>query len=238
MSLTAKDYMATLMKHTTPDRIAAAEWFFKTQKGGYGEGDQFLGTTVPKIRLVCKEYKDLPLSEMQELLDSPIHDYRLGAVIMLSNQYQKADEAKRQKIFDLYLKNVHKGRVNNWDIVDSSAPYIMGQHLEHADRTVLFELAESESLWQRRVAMISTFYFLRVGDPTTTIAIAEKLLDDKEDLIRKAVGWMLREMGKRIDRGILLEFLDKHAATMPRTTLRYAIEHLPPEQRQHYMKLK
>jgi 3-methyladenine DNA glycosylase AlkD len=236
--MTAEEFMAVLAKYGNPDRVADTERFFKTEKGGYGEGDQFLAATVPNTRLVCKQFKDLPLPEIQKLLDSPIHDYRLGGVILLANQYKKADEAGRQKIFDLYLKNLRKGRVNNWDIIDLSTGFIIGQHLEKRDRALLFELAESDSLWQRRAAIISTFYFLRVGDPTTTIAIAEKLLDDKQDLIQKAVGWMLREMGKRVDRGILLEFLDKYAATMPRTTLRYAIEHLPADQRAHYMAAK
>lgn len=156
----------------------------------------------------------------------------------MSSQYAKADESRRQEIFDTYMRAVYDGRVNNWDIVDSSAEFIVGEHLRDRPRDLLEKLARSDSLWERRVAMISTFQFLKNGDPTTTLVVAELLLHDKQDLIQKAVGWMLREMGKRVDRAILLEFLDKHAHEMPRTMLRYSIEHLPPAQRAHYMMLK
>ncbi len=236
---TAKQFIDAIGAYYNKERAEAAKWFFKTGKGGYGEGDQFLGATVPKTRLVCKEFKDLPLAEVQKLLDSPIHDHRLGAVIILVGQYKKAknDAKKRDDIFDLYVKNVRKGRVNNWDIVDSSAGFIIGPHEEHNDRQLLFELAKSDNLWQRRVGIMSAFYYLYQGDASTTLKLAELLLHDQQDLIQKAVGWQLRELGKRVDRQLLLDFLDKHAATMPRTALRYAIEHLPPEQRTHYMQL-
>lgn len=236
--MTADDFMAALAKYGNPERVAGTERFFKTGKGGYGEGDQFISATVPKTRLVCRDFKDLPLSEIQKLLNSPIHDYRLGAVILLSNRYPKVDKHEQQKTFELYLKNLRAGRVNNWDLIDSSAQFVIGPHEENTDRKLLFELAKSKDLWQRRAAIISTFHFLRRGDPTTTLEIAEVLINDKEDLIHKAVGWMLREMAKRIDRGLLREFLDKHAATMPRTALRYAIEHLSPAEKSYYMSLK
>lgn len=237
--MTAKDFIAELAKHANPERVADTERFFKTHKGGYSEGDQFLGATVPKTRLVCKEFKDLPLPEIQKLLDSPIHDHRLGAVILLVNQYKSArkEQKKRDDIFDLYTKNVFSGRVNNWDIVDSSAGYIIGPHEEETDRKLLFKLAKSTDLWQRRVAIISASWYLRKGDAKTTLEIAEILLHHKEDLIQKAVGWQLREIGKYADPKLLTGFLDKHAATMPRTSLRYAIEHLNPAQRAHYMQL-
>ena len=238
--MTAKDFIKAIAKYEDKQRSANAAWFFKTGKGGYSEGDQFLGATVPKTRLVCKEFKDLPLSEIQKLLDSPIHDHRLGAVILLVNQYKKAnnDAKKRDDIFSLYLKNVRAGRVNNWDIVDSSAQYIIGPHIEHTDRKLLLELAESDDLWQRRVSILSAWWYIRKGDSNTTLELAELLLHDKHDLIQKAVGWQLREVGKKCGRDILLQFLDKHAATMPRTALRYAIEHLTPEQREYYMNFK
>lgn len=241
MSLkTAKQFIAAIGKFYDAERAVAALRFFKTQKGGYGEGDQFLGATVPKTRLVCREFRDLPLGEIQKLLDSPIHDHRLSAVIILVDQYKRAkkDAEKRDDIFNLYLKNVRKGRVNNWDIVDTSAAYIIGPHEEDTDRKLLFELVKSDDLWQRRVGIMSAFWYVQHGDFGTTLELAEILVDDKRDLIQKAVGWQLREVGKSGGRELLLAFLDKHAATMPRTALRYAIEHLTPTQRAQYLSAK
>lgn len=236
---TAQQFIDKIGTHYNGQRAANAAWFFKAGKGGYSEGDHFLGATVPKTRLVCKEFKDLPLHEVQKLLDSPIHDHRLGAVIVLVEQYKKAkDDKKRDAIFNLYLKNVYKGRVNNWDIIDTSAAYIIGSHEEQTDHQLLFELAKSDNMWHRRTAILSAAWFMRAGDGATTLALAEILLHDRQDLIQKAVGWQLREVGKRVDRQLLLHFLDEHAATMPRTMLRYAIEHLPPEQRKHYLQQK
>ncbi len=237
---TANQYINAIGECYNKERAANAAWFFKTGKGGYSEGDQFLGATVPKTRVVCKQFQDLPLPEIQKLLDSPIHDHRLGAVIILVGQYKKAkrDAKKRDAIFNLYLKNVRKGRVNNWDIIDTSATYIIGPHEENTDRSLLFELAKSENMWHRRTAILSAAWYLRTGDASTMLALAEILLHDTQDLIQKALGWQLREMGKRVDRQLLLAFLDKHAATMPRTALRYAIEHLPPAQRADYMARK
>lgn len=234
---TAKQFMDALAVYGSKDRVASTARFFKAYKGGYSEGDQFLAATVPKTRLVCKEFKDLPLGEIQKLLESPIHDHRLGAVILLVNQYKKGDTKQRAALFDVYLKAVRGGRINNWDIVDSSAEFIIGPQLQETSRKLLFDLAKSGNLWQRRVGIMSAFHYVKNGDATTTLELAEVLLHDKHDLIQKAVGWQLREVGKRVDRQLLLGFLDKHAATMPRTTLRYAIEHLPPDQRTHYMQL-
>jgi 3-methyladenine DNA glycosylase AlkD len=238
--MTAKDFIKAIGKYENKERVKTAEWFFKTGKGGYSEGDQFLGATVPKTRLVCREFKDLPLSEVQKLLDSPIHDHRLGAVIILVNQYKaaKKDPKKRDDIFKLYVKNVRTGRVNNWDIVDTSAAYIIGPHEEDTDRKLLFELSRSGNLWHKRVGIMSAFWYVQHGDFGTTLRLAELLVNDKQDLIQKAVGWQLREVGKHGGRDELLKFLDRHAATMPRTALRYAIEHLPPDQRVHYLNLK
>lgn len=236
----AEQFIAVIGKFYNPERAVAALRFFKTQKGGYGEGDQFLGATVPKTRLVCREFRDLPLGEIQKLLDSPIHDHRLGAVIVLVDQYKRAkkDVQKRDDIFNLYLKNVRSGRINNWDIVDTSAAYIIGPYLQDGDRQLLFELARSDNVWHKRVGIMSAFWYVQHGDFGTTLELAELLVNDTHDLIQKAVGWQLREVGKRGGRELLLVFLDKHAATMPRTALRYAIEHLPPEQRRHYLQLK
>lgn len=233
--MTANNFIVALDKYRNDERAILTKRFFRVG----GESDEFLGATVPKTRLVCREFKDLPLPEVQKLLDSPVHDHRLGAVILLVNQYKRArkDQQERDNIFNLYVKNVLNGRVDNWDIVDSSAPYIIGPHEEHTDRKLLFKLAKSTNLWQRRVAVLSAFWYVRQDDPSTTLALAEILLYDKEDLIQKAVGWQLREVGKKSGHDLLMAFLDKYAATMPRTTLRYAIEHLAPTQRTHYMSL-
>lgn len=235
---TAKDCMAALAKYADKERATQAARFFKTGKGGYSEGDQFLGATVPNTRIVCKQFKDLPLPEVQKLLDSPIHDHRLAAVIILADRYKRADTAARDQIFELYLKNVYAGRINNWDIVDTSAAFIVGPHEEETNRALLFDLAQSGDVWHRRVAILSAMHYLKQGDADTTFALAEVLLYDQRDLIQKAVGWQLREAGKRVSRQKLLQFLDKHAATMPRTALRYAIEHLTPDQKARYMKMK
>ncbi|HSW66586.1 MAG TPA: DNA alkylation repair protein [Bacillota bacterium] len=235
---TANDVVEGLETHASYADAQFLTRFFKTDEGQYGAGDQFIGVRVPQTRQVCKKYADLPLAETQKLLDSPVHEHRLAAVIILGNQYPKADPNGKQAIFDLYLKNVRKGRVNNWDLVDSSAEFIIGEHLMSGPHDLLFELAKSDSIWERRVAIISAFEFIKKGEADTMLKLAEVLLHDKEDLIQKAVGWMLRETGKRVSRELLLTFLDIHASTMPRTTLRYAVEHLPAEQKAHYMGLK
>lgn len=236
--LTAAAFKDALQAYAKADDAAFLQGFFKTGPGQYGEGDVFIGVRVPQTRLVCKQFFALPLPEVKKLLASPVHEHRLAAVILLSNQYKKADETLKQEIFDLYMRALYDGRINNWDIVDSSAPAIVGEYLYERPRDLLVELAHSDSLWERRVAIIATFQFLKQGDPTTSLAIAEMLMGDKQDLIHKAVGWMLREVGKHIDRATLTQFLDKHAAHMPRTMLRYSIEHLPPAQRMHYLALK
>ncbi len=233
--MTAKELTEALQEYAESEKAEFFPRFFKTGEGEYGEGDKFIGVTVPNIRRVCKQFKDLPLSEIWKLLESPIHEHGLSAVILLVMQYKKADAKKRDEIFDLYMKAVYAGRVNNWDIVDLSAEYIIGPHEQDGDRKLLFDLARSGDLWQKRIGIMSAFWYVQHGDPATTIALAEILLHDKHDLIQKAVGWQLREVGKRCDRQLLIDFLDKHAATMPRTALRYAIEHLPLEQKRHYM---
>ncbi len=235
---TAAELIAALKKEGDTTDAQSLGRFFKTGEGQYGAGDVFIGVRVPNTRQVCKRFGDLPLSEIQKLFASPIHECRLAAVILLANRYEKPDASTKDAVFELYLKNVYAGRVNNWDIVDSSAEFIIGPHEQHTDRTLLFKLARSDNIWQRRVGILSAFCYVKQGDPTTTLQLAELLLHDTQDLIQKAVGWQLREVGKRGGRELLLAFLDNHAHNMPRTTLRYAIEHLSPEQKRRYMALK
>jgi 3-methyladenine DNA glycosylase AlkD len=212
-----------LKSHRNPLKAAFFPRFFKTGKGEYGEGDVFIGVTVPQIRAVAKKHRDLPLADMKKLLNDPIHEARLCALIILVNQYERGDAQNRKRIVKFYLKNL-KG-VNNWDLVDSSASQILGQYLlEHQeDLGILKRFADSADLWQQRIAIVSTHAFIRAHDLTHTFMIAETLLGNKHDLIHKAVGWMLREAGKR-HAPSLKAFLKKHKNVMPRTMLRYAIE--------------
>src|SRR3990172_8812125 len=219
-----------LRKLATPKKAKASEWFFKTGTGQYGEGDQFIGVTVPEQRSVAKKYKDLPLSETEKLLRSPIHEERLVALIILVERSKASDAKTRKEIYDFYLANTD--RVNNWDLVHLSAEYIVGGYLADKPKGTLYELAGSKNLWKRRIAMIATYYYIKQGKGKYTLEIAEILLHDSHDLIQKAVGWMLREVGKRCSERVLTDFLDKHAPEMPRTALRYAIERFPPEKRQ------
>lgn len=235
----AEDFQQRLREFANTDRARHSVLFFKTGKGEYGEGDIFLGATVPSTRKVCKEFAQLGLDEMQKLLNSAVHECRLGAVIILSEQYKKAkDDEIQREIYEFYLKNVRDERVNNWDIVDSSAHKIVGKYLLDKDKSVLFELARNDSIWQRRVAIISTFAFIDKGECSVSLELAEVLLYDKHDLIHKAVGWVLREVGKKCDEAILRDFLDTHAHHMPRTMLRYAIERLPETDRKAYLSIK
>lgn len=236
--MTAEDFKKALQKHVVASDSQFLQRFFKTGKGQYGEGDVFIGVRVPMTRAVCRQFVALPLSEIQELFASPIHEHRLAAVIILSSRYKRSTPEERSDIFDIYLKNLHSGRINNWDLIDASAEFIIGPHLQKTTRDLLVTLARSNDLWSRRAAIMSAFYYLKQGDADTTLKLAKQLLYDKQDLIQKAVGWQLREVGKKVDRQLLLNFLDKYAATMPRTMLRYAIEHLDSKQRSHYMSLK
>lgn len=221
---------------SSPTRAASSRWFFKTGAGEYGEGDQFLGLTVPQIRTVVKRYqKQLSLADLNTMLDSKWHEIRLGAAIAMRAQYEKADVKLQTDLYDLYLSQIGRG-INNWDIVDISCPHIVGAYLLNKDRLPLYELAKGE-LWQKRVSIISTFYFLKYDTPIDTYQLAEILVNEKHDLLQKAVGWSLREMGKK-DGQLLRQFLDKFAATMPRTALRYSLEHLPTKEKEYYMHLK
>jgi 3-methyladenine DNA glycosylase AlkD len=215
-----------------PEQAAILARFFKTGPGQYGEGDQFIGVKVPVIRNVGKAFQRLPLSEVECLLHSEIHEERLLALVILVGQFHKSDDAARKQIYDLYLANTQE--INNWDLVDVSAPKIVGGYLEQRSRRPLYRLAKSACLWERRIAILATFHFINQGDFTDTLKIAEVLLGDKADLIHKAVGWMLREVGKR-DVAVLEAFLNDHCRAMPRTMLRYAIERFPEKLRRKYM---
>ena len=206
--------------------------FFKTGIGQYGEGDIFLGIRVPAVRKLAKEYKDLQQKEILSLLQSPYHEVRLFALISLVNTFAKTDESTQKKIYDLYLTNTN--HINNWDLVDISAPNIVGAYLLTRNKKPLYQLAKSKSLWDRRIAVLSTFYFIKYNEFADALKIAEILLKDKEDLVHKATGWMLREVGKR-DTQCAEEFLKKHCRTMPRTMLRYAIEKFSPSKRKMFL---
>jgi 3-methyladenine DNA glycosylase AlkD len=215
-------------------RIAgSSQRFFKTAPGEYGHGDRFLGIRVPALRAVARELRAVPLRVLLVLLRSPWHEERLLALFVLVEQFARGSELERQRIYERYLEHVPR-YVNNWDLVDSSAHLIVGAYLEQRDRAVLYELARSPHLWARRVAIIATFWFIKRGSFADTLRIAELLLDDDEDLIHKAAGWMLREVNNR-DAATMALFLRRHCERMPRTMLRYAIEKLPEETRRTYL---
>ncbi len=233
--MTAKELEKELNSYEDPARAVHSQRFFKTGKGQYGEGDVFIGLTVPQTRLVCKKYMDLPVNEIEKLLESPIHEHRLVAVIIMRQQAERANSVLRKTLYDLYLRRTD--RVNNWDIIDISCHKIVGAYLVDKDRAILYKLARSKQMWERRIAIGSTAHFISKNDLDDTFKMAEILLNDKEDLMHKATGWMLREAGKK-DEARLKEFLDRYANVMPRTMLRYSLEKLHPADRTHYMKLK
>lgn len=218
-----------LHRIANPDRAVAAKRFFKTGPGEYGEGDQFIGLTVPQVRRLAKSYRDLSLADTMRLLRSPIHEVRLLALIILVEKYRRADAAGRRRIHGLYLGSTRY--INNWDLVDTSAEHIVGPE----PGAPLLRLAKSSSLWERRIAILATFHFIKRGEFVPTLRIARQLLHDEEDLIHKAVGWMLREVGKR-NLPVLKKFLYAHYRRMPRTMLRYAIEKFPARTRLRYLR--
>ena len=235
----AAEVRAALAALADPGHAALVARYFQTGPGQYGEGDVFIGLRLPAMRLVVRQFAGLPLPEALALLTSAVHEHRLAALLILVGQFRRAGRARtldaeaRARLSEFYLGAVRRGLINNWDLVDLSAPTLLGEDLVGRPRDVLFELAGSDSLWQRRVAMLASSAFLAHGDATTTLELAERLLGDTESLIHKAVGWMLREVGK-LDRALLLGFLEAHAARMPRTALSYATEHLDPELRARY----
>lgn len=222
----------------SPERAEHSKYFFKTGPGQYGEGDVFLGLSVPEMRTLAKECRDLPFSDVAILLSDKIHELRLIGLTVLVEKYQKAKTDKERKIiYDFYIK--HRAAANNWDLVDLSVYKIMGDYLVRypKERTILYKFIKSKNMWERRLAMVSTMAFIRQGESEDVLKLAEALLDDKEDLMHKASGWMLREFGKR-DEKKLCQFLDKNIKKMPRTMLRYAIERFEENKRQKYLKIK
>lgn len=232
---TARDVITELEKLKNPDKAKILSGFFKTGKGEYGEGDKFLGVTVPAQRAVAKKFKDLELKEIQRLLQSKIHEHRFTALEILVIKYERGNEKEKKEIYTFYLENTKN--INNWDLVDTSARYIVGEYLfrNPNEHRILYTLTASENIWERRIAIVSTHHFISQAEFGYTIQIAELLLKDTHDLIHKAVGWMLREMGKE-STSVLEEFLREHHKHMPRTMLRYSIERLPKEKKAFYMK--
>jgi len=231
--MSVKEIQEKMRSLGSPERAEVSQRFFKTGKGEYAEGDLFIGLTVPNLRKIARDYRTLSHKEIVSLLKSKIHEERLLALLILCLQYAKGDEAQRETIYNLYL--AHTKFINNWDLVDVTAPHIVGAYLSKRDRQPLYELAKSSSLWERRIAILATFHFIRNHDFDDSLHIAEILLLDDHDLIHKAVGWMLREIDKRASPAALTTFLARHAATMPRTMLRYAIERLPATKRKFWM---
>jgi len=215
-----------------PDDVKNLRRFFKTGPGEYGEGDQFRGIRVPVTRKLAQKFKDLSITDIEELLQSKFHEDRLLALFLLIQHFQKGDPNSQKLIYDLYLKNIRF--INNWDLVDSSAEHILGAWLSDKCKDLLFDFTHSDSLWKRRIAIMSTFHYIKKGEFDISLRIAEILRNDPEDLIQKAVGWMLREIGKR-DLATEETFLKKYYKELPRTMLRYAIEKFPEEKRQKYL---
>jgi len=233
MSARTKQIMKKLREWSDSAIAAHSHRFFKTGKGEYGEGDRFLGIRVPTIRKCVREYRTISLEDTLKLLKSPFHEARLLALLILVAKYSSANmEIEKEAVYRAYLS--HTRFINNWDLVDCSAEHIVGAHLFSRDRNLIYRLARSKDLWERRISIISTFHFIKKEDFPDTLAVAGLLLGDKEDLIHKAVGWMLREVGKR-DRNVEERFLIKHYKEMPRTMLRYAIEKLPESEKLAYL---
>ena len=228
-----KQLRKELALKANPKKAKILQGFFKTGKGEYGEGDIFLGLVVPETRKMAEKYLALNLAELKKLLNSKIHEERLLALFILTAQFNRAEEKGRQKLFKFYLSQTRN--INNWDLVDLSADKIVGSHLKNKDKKILYQLAKSRNLWERRIAILATFYFIKQGQAKETLKIAEILLNDKHDLIQKAVGWMLREVGKRCGEKTEEKFLKQHCRKMPRTMLRYAIERFPENKRKKYL---
>ena len=233
MNLTAKEISRRLRKMGDKEDARFLQGFFKTGPGQYGEGDFFLGIRVPAVRRLVRKSGDLPFKEALSLLKSPYHEERLFALIFLVDTFSRGDQETQKAIYDLYLANTRY--INNWDLVDVSAPKIIGAYLFERSTKPLYRLAKSKSLWERRIATLATFYFIKYNRYEDSLKIAEILLKDKEDLIHKATGWMLREIGKR-DVQVAELFLQRHCRTMPRTMLRYAIERFSPSKRKTYLR--
>lgn len=229
-----KDICDEIKKFKNPQKAKDLQRFFKTGKGEYGEGDVFYGIMVPQSRIIAKKFNTINLNEIHGLLKSPVHEMRLIALLVLVDQFQHANEKNKKNIYRFYL--AHTNRINNWDLVDLTAVHIVGTYLFNKSYTPLLRLAKSKSVWERRIAVIATFYFINKKQSDLSFQIAKILLHDKHDLIQKAVGWMLREIGKRCSQEIEESFLINHYSYMPRTMLRYAIERFPKDKREYYLR--
>lgn len=235
--MTADRFIERLRQHQSDEELRKIQRYFKTGEGDYGAGDEFMGVRMGQVFALAKTFIEMPPAEIERLLDSPIHEVRAGALSIMDKQARRkrTPESRRKELFDLYLRRID--RINNWDLVDLAAPFVIGGYLFDKPRDLLYELARSDNIWERRTAMYATSYFIRQGDLDDTYAIAEILIDDDHDLIQKAVGAWLRAAGGQ-DQPRLLAFLDRHASAMPRTMLRTAIEKLDKEQRAHYMAVR
>ncbi len=231
--MTAPQLIQALTFLADPKKAQVLQRFFKTDKGQYAEGDIFLGISVPETRKIAVAYQKMPLSEIEKALQNKHHEIRLCALLILTEKFKKANKTDRQTIVDFYLQNTQA--INNWDLVDASCYKILGTYLLDQPRTILYDLAKSENMWEQRIAIVSTWVFVRNRDFKDALSISELLLPHPHDLIRKAVGWMLREISKR-DEDIVLQFIEMHYDHLSRTTLRYAIERFPTEQRQKILK--
>jgi 3-methyladenine DNA glycosylase AlkD len=234
--MTARDIRRRLAALADPAWAEVMQVFFKTGKGGYGEGDRLLGIRIPRLRACVRECGEVRLPVLLQLLRSPIHDERMFALVGMVKTFRLGDEAAQRVIYREYLR--HTRWINNWDLVDVSAAPIVGGWLEGRSRAPLYKLVRSKSLWERRIAIVATHHFIRQGESQETLKLAALLLDDEHDLMHKATGWMLREVGKRASRPALERFLRRHTPRMPRTMLRYALEHFPEAQRRRYLRMK
>lgn len=235
----ADDVRTELDALADPDAAVGMSRFFKTGPGEYGEGDVFLGLRVPQTRAVVRKFRDLPVGEARLLLDSEVHEHRLAGLLVLVDRFAR-DPSARSEVLEVYLDALRCERVNNWDLVDASADHIVGEwvHAHPGDAGLLTTLVDDPNLWRRRAGLLSTFAFVKRGEAEPTLAAVERVLDDRRDLIQKATGWMLREVGKRVDRAVLLDFLERHAAAMGRTALSYATEHLGAQERARFRALR
>ena len=233
----AERFIEELQAHQSDEELEKIQRYFKTGEGDYGEGDVFIGVRMGQVFALAKEHIEMPVAEIEVLLENPIHEVRAGGVSIMDKAGRRGSTAehRREELYRLYLRR--HDRINNWDLVDLGAPFVVGRYLFDKPRDVLYELARSENVWERRTSITATWYFIRQGDLNDTFHIAELLLDDDHDLIHKATGGWLRAAGTK-DQGRLLDFLDRHAAAMPRTMLRYAMEHLDKDQREHYRRFR
>jgi len=235
--LTAKNFIAQLKNHQSDAELKKIQRYFKSQEGDYGYGDKFMGVKMGTLFALAKEFGEMPIEEIEKLLESPIHEARAGAISIMdkASRNKKVTKERLKDFFDLYMRR--HDRINNWDLCDLGCLYMTGSYLYDKPHDILYKLARSKNIWERRTAILSTCYFIRQSDMTDTFKIAEILVNDKEDLIHKATGWMLRFAGAK-DRKKLITFLNKYAATMPRTLLRYSIEHFSSKERENYLKMK